>query len=75
MEKRDLLTERLIRALERNTAIMERLLRAQGEEGDDIVCPTCSCSEIGNTSTMGHPRLTCYGCGGSWTPEFEGVEV
>ena len=74
MDKQALLTERLIRALERNTAVMEQLLRAQSEDGE-IACPTCGCSEIENTSTMGHPRLTCYGCRGSWAPELEGVEV
>ena len=72
MTEHILVMERLTRALDRNSALLERTLRAAA---DEVQCPECGSADVQNTSTMGNPRLTCCGCGGSWTPKLEAVEV
>ena len=61
--------ERIARALDYNNSLLERLIRIQG--GDDH-CPACGSADLEDTSTMGHPSLTCQNCRQTFEAEPEG---
>ena len=71
MDKSIPLLERIARGVERNNVLLERLIQHQPDDESAVHCPSCNSADIDNTSTMGNPRLTCFGCGGSWTPKLE----